>query len=192
MKKLTKYQLTKISKNLDNYFNLASDDDIKGGLNWYKDANNICEDIARKYDTTTFIASGVISALSPRNKWDKNIIDAYAVFEAIKNNVAPVDLKVSTFHTNKFKAFAIAMGQIEITKDSLKTYSFCQNIAYLNNDFITVDVWHLRACFNKTMASVGTLAYEQLRKLTLKKANEVGMNGFEYQAIVWNSVKNNF
>lgn len=192
MKKLTKYQLTKVSKNLDNYFNIASNEDITNGLQWYKQANAICNDIAIQYNTTTFIASGVISALSPRNKWDKNIIDAYAVFEAIKNNVEPADLKVSTFHTNKFKAFAIANGLIEITTDSLKTYSFCQNIAHLNNDFITVDVWHLRACFNKTMASVGTLAYEQLRKLTLKKANEVGMNGFEYQAIVWNSVKTNF
>ena len=192
MKKLTKYQLTTVSKNLDNYFNIASNEDIINGLQWYKQANEICVDIAIKYNTTTFIASGVISALSPRNKWDKNIIDAYAVFEAIKNNVKPTDLKVSTFHTNKFKAFAIANGLVEITTDSLKTYSFCQNIAHLNNDFITVDVWHLRACFNKTMASVGTLAYEQLRKLTLKKANEVGMNGFEYQAIVWNSVKNNF
>lgn len=192
MKKLTKYQLTKVSKNLDNYFNIASNEDITNGLQWYKQANAICNDIAIKHNTTTFIASGVISALSPRNKWDKNIIDAYAVFNAIDNNIEPTDLKVSTFHTNKFKAFAIARELVEITTDSLKTYSFCQNIAHLNNDFITVDVWHLRACFNKTMASVGTLAYEQIRKLTIRKANEVGMNGFEYQAIIWNSVKTNF
>lgn len=192
MKKLTKYQLAKVSKNLDYYFNIASDEDINGGLNWYKQANEICQDIAIKYGTTTFIASGVISALSPRNKWDKNIIDAYTVFESIKNNVSATETKVSTFHVNKFKAFAIANGLVEITNDSLKTYSFCQNIAYLNNDYITIDVWHLRACFNETKGAIGALAYEQIKKLTLSKATKLGLKGFEYQAILWNSVKNNF
>lgn len=192
MKRLNKYQLQKISKNLDMYFNLASESDIKGGLTWYQSANEICKDISQKYGVSTFVAAGVISALSPRNKWAKNIKDAYTVFEAVKNNVDAVDTKVSTFHTNKFKAFAIAQGKFAITSDSKKTYAFCQNIAYLDDSYITVDVWHLRACFNKTMGGVGTLAYEQIQKLTLNKAKKLGMRGFEYQAILWNSVQNNF
>jgi len=73
MKKLTPYQLTKISRNLDYYFNKATKEEIKTGLNWYKEANNICKDIATKYDTTALIAAQVISALSPRNKWEQNI-----------------------------------------------------------------------------------------------------------------------
>jgi hypothetical protein len=192
MRKLTKYQLQKISRNLDNCFNLASEDNIKGGLAWYQSANDICKDIAQKYNVSTFVASGVISALSPRNKWAKNIQDAYTVFEAVQNNIEAVDTKVSTFHTNKFKAFAIAQGKVAITSDSKKTYAFCQNIAYLNDYYITIDVWHLRACFNQTMGSVGDLAYEQIQKLTLSKAKKLGMRGFEYQAILWNSVQNNF
>ncbi len=135
MKKLTKYQLQKISKNLDKYFNMATDEDIQLGLVWYQQANDICKDIAQKYDTTTFIASGVISALSPRNKWAKNIQDAYTVFEAVKNNIEAVDTKVSTFHTNKFKAFAIAQGKVTITSESKKTFAFCENIANLNENY---------------------------------------------------------
>jgi hypothetical protein len=192
MRKLTKYQLQKISRNLDKYFNLASEEDIKSGLVWYQQANDICKDIAQKYDTTTFIASGVISALSPRNKWAKNIQDAYTVFEAVKNNVEAVDTKVSTFHTNKFKAFAIAQGKVTITSESNKTFAFCENIAHLNEDFVTVDVWHLRACFDKTMGQIGDLAYKQLQNITLSKAKKLGIKGFEYQAIIWNSVQNNF
>jgi hypothetical protein len=192
MRKLTKYQLQKISKNLDKYFNLASEDDIKNGLLWYQQANEICKDIAQKYGTSTFVASGVISALSPRNKWAKNIQDAYSVFEAVKNNVEAVDTKVSTFHTNKFKAFAIAQGKVTITSESNKTFAFCENIAHLNEDFVTVDVWHLRACFDMTMGSIGDLAYKQLQSITLSKAKKLGLKGFEYQAIIWNSVQNNF
>jgi len=192
MRKLTKYQLQKISRNLDKYFNLASEDDIKNGLVWYQQANDICKDISQKYGTSTFIASGVISALSPRNKWAKNIQDAYTVFEAVQNNIEAVDTKVSTFHTNKFKAFAIAQGKVTITSESNKTFAFCENIAHLNEDFVTVDVWHLRACFDKTMGSIGDLAYKQLQSITLSKAKKLGMKGFEYQAIIWNSVQNNF
>jgi hypothetical protein len=192
MRKLTKYQLQKISRNLDKYFNLASEDDIKSGLLWYQQANEICKDIAQKYGTSTFIASGVISALSPRNKWAKNIQDAYTVFEAVQNNIEAVDTKVSTFHTNKFKAFAIAQGKVTITSESNKTFAFCENIAHLNEDFVTVDVWHLRACFDMTMGQIGDLAYKQLQNITLSKAKKLGMKGFEYQAIIWNSVQNNF
>jgi hypothetical protein len=192
MRKLTKYQLQKISKNLDKYFNLATEDDIKSGLLWYQQANDICKDIAQKYGTSTFIASGVISALSPRNKWAKNIQDAYSVFEAVQNSISAADTKVSTFHTNKFKAFAIAQGKVTITSESNKTFAFCENIAHLNEDFVTVDVWHLRACFDKTMGSIGDLAYKQLQNITLSKAKKLGMRGFEYQAIIWNSVQNNF
>jgi hypothetical protein len=192
MRKLTKYQLQKISRNLDKYFNLASEDDIKSGLVWYQQANDICKDIAQKYGTSTFVASGVISALSPRNKWAKNIQDAYTVFEAVQNNIEAVDTKVSTFHTNKFKAFAIAQAKVTITSESNKTFAFCENIAHLNEDFVTVDVWHLRACFDKTMGQIGDLAYKQLQSITLSKAKKLGMKGFEYQAIIWNSVQNNF
>jgi hypothetical protein len=39
MKKLSNYKLQKISKNLDFFFNIATKQDIKAGLSWYKDAN---------------------------------------------------------------------------------------------------------------------------------------------------------
>ena len=45
MKQLTKYQLNKISKNLDKWFNLATKEEITEGLEWYKKANDICKDL---------------------------------------------------------------------------------------------------------------------------------------------------
>jgi len=195
MKKLTRYQLSKISKNLDYYFNLANEEDFKSGLVWYKDANDICKDIATKYDSNTFIAASVISALSPRNLWQQNILDAYKVFEAIKNNVPAEDIKVCTFHTNKFKAFNIVNNNIHITSKSLKTYNFVYNIALLSDAHLTIDIWHLRACMNKSIkinsASIGKLAYQQIKELTINKANKLGLKGYQYQAIIWNILRNN-
>jgi hypothetical protein len=192
MKQLTKYQLNKISKNLDKWFNLATKEEIKEGLEWYKKANDICKDIAENFNTSEIIVASVISALSPRNKWEQNIKDAIKVFEAIEEGKEANDIKVCTFHTNKFKAFEIAKGNKTISPDAQKTFAFVNNIAHLDNNFVTTDVWHLRACFNKTMSSCGKLAYNQIQKLTIKKADKLGLKGFEYQAVIWSSIRNKF
>ena len=192
MKKLNRYQLNKISLNLDKWFNIATDEEIKNGRKWYADANQIIKDIAKQFNTTEIITASVLSALSPRNKWKQNIKDTIKVFQAIKDGKTAEQIKVCTFHTNKFKAFEIEKGNKTITKDSQKTFAFVNNIAHLDDNFVTIDVWHLRACFNKTMGSCGKLAYEQIQKLTIKKADKLGLKGYEYQAIIWESIRNKF
>lgn len=196
MKALTKYQIRKISKNLDKYFNLATDQDIKQGKQWYKDANEICQDIAGRYNTDTMTAAQVISALSPRNKWKQNILDAYTIFDAVQDGKNPEDVKVCTFHTNKFKAFNIAKSKTRITDKSLKTYNFCKNIANLCAESLTIDIWHLRGCMDKLIkidnASIGRLAYGQIKKLTIKKAEKLGLKGYELQAIIWLTTQKNY
>jgi hypothetical protein len=193
MKKLTNYQLNKVSKSLDCYLELATSKDFTEGVLWYEQAHFICRDLAKKYNTTTYIVAGIISSLSPRNKWPQNIKDAEIVLSAIHAGLEPKDVKVCTFHRNKDKAFSIAKGESIITDQSMKTFSFINNIANLNNFYITIDVWHLRACFGKDIRTTpGKIAYEQLRKLTISKAKKLNLQGFEYQAVLWNSVKNNF
>ena len=76
MKKLSKYKLKKISNNLDHFFNIASDKQILAGQNWYKNANLKANKIAKKYDLDIYKVAQVISALSPRNKWEQNLKDA--------------------------------------------------------------------------------------------------------------------
>ncbi len=189
MKKLTKYYLKSIDSNLDELINMATDEEIKNGKLWYKNANDICKDIATKYDTNSVVAANVISALSPRNKWSQNIKDAYKVFDAIEKGLEPEDIKVCTFHTNKFKAFNAIKNNVLITDKSLKTFNFVNNMALLSEDHLTVDIWHLRACFNKLIkidsASIGRIAYGQIKDLTIKKANKLGLKGYELQAIIW-------
>lgn len=189
MKKLSKYKLHKISKNLDYFFNIATKKEIKSGLAWYQDANKQASNIAKKYNLDVYKVAQVISALSPRNKWSQNIKDADKVCEAFTLGLHPTDVKVCTFHTNKFKAFNILANNISITNNSLKTFNFVNNIAYLSNDFLTVDIWHLRACFKDNISIkssfIGKLAYEQIKNITTAKAIRLGIKGFELQAIIW-------
>jgi hypothetical protein len=192
MKQLTKNQLTNVSKNLDKYFNLATDEQIADGLLWYKEANTFCIETAKQFNVAPSLVASIVSALSPRNKWRNNLKDTLSVLEAVSKGLGPTDIRVSTFHTNKFKAFAIANGQTEITNDSRKTYSFVRNVGQLDADRVTIDVWHLRACFGQTMGAIGKLAYDQLESLTIRKAKRLGLKGFEYQAIIWGSIQNNF
>jgi hypothetical protein len=194
MKKLTKYKLNKISTNLDIAYNSASVSDVEQGKAWYSIANKICLDIGALYDVSELVAASVISALSPRNKWEQNIKDAYAVFDAVVLGLGSNDIKVCTFHANKRKAFALAKSEIEITDASLKTYNFVNNIALLSEEHVTIDIWHLRACLGKNIsinsAAIGRVAYAQIKQLTLNKAKELKLTGYEYQAIVWGSVRN--
>ena len=193
MKQLTNDQLIEVNNNLDNYFALATDRDIDNGIAWYKQAHYICKDLAKQYNTTTEVVASIISALSPRNRWPQNIKDTVTVLGAIHENRSPDDVKVCTFHKNKHKAFLLGKKQAKITDDSLKTFNFVKNIAHLDESNVTIDVWHLRACFGKTIkSSPGRRAYDQIRLLTIAKAEAKGLKGFEYQAIIWNSVKNNF
>ena len=196
MRKLTPKQLKTISNNLDFFFNIATKKDIKNGLNWYKKANHEALNIANKYNLNIYDVCQVISCLSPRNKWSQNIKDTDKVCDAFKIGLHPNDIKVCTFHTNKFKAFNVLNNNTNITNNSLKTFNFVNNIAYLNNDFLTIDIWHLRSCFKDNIkinnAAIGKLAYQQIKHLTIKKANKLNLKGFQFQAILWLSTQRYF
>lgn len=195
MKQRTKTELRKISKNLDYFFNLATDEEIKQGKRWYKEANQFCVDTANEYNTDPLKVASVVSALSPRNRWEQNLKDAKKVFQAISEGKEAEEIKVCTFHKNKFKAFELAKGNIYITEDSPKTFNFVRNIAHLDPTALTVDIWHIRACLKQFKsigsAQIGKVAYKQIKELTIKKANKLGLTGYEYQAVIWLSTQNN-
>jgi hypothetical protein len=191
IKSLSPYHKRKIKKNLLEMYEKRTDQHTQEGMQWYKTANQICVDMGKQLDYDPAVVAQVISALSPRNKWEKNIIDTRTVLEAVNDGKNPEDVKVSTFHSNKNKAFEIARGERGIDQASPKTYSFVKNIAELDDSKVTIDVWHLRACFGKTIESGLTpLRYKQLEQLTLKCAEMVGVRGYEFQAIVWGIVRN--
>jgi len=191
IKSLSPYHLRKIKNNLLKTYETRTDQHTEEGMQWYKTANQMCTNMGKQLGYDPAVAAQVISALSPRNKWERNIIDTRTVLKAVNEGMNPKDVKVCTFHSNKNKAFEIARGERGIDQASPKTYSFVKNIAELDASKVTIDVWHLRACFGKTIDSGLTpLRYKQLEKLTLKCAEMVGVRGYEFQAIVWGIVRN--
>lgn len=191
MTALTKYQRSKVRINLRDIFNSATESDIIGGAKWYKGAHDICLKYATKYDTTTERVAQVMSALSPNNRWERNIIDTESVLKAVKAGATAEQVKVCTFHANKFKAFAIARGELSIGATSPKTFAFVRNIGALDDTKVTIDLWHLRACFGETIETGLTLKrYRELERITIQEAKKVGLKGYEFQAIVWEALRN--
>lgn len=192
-KGLSSYKLKKVKENLLHFYNEVKDDKelMFQGESWYLRANIWCEHRAVKYGISTYKVASVLSALSPRNKWERNKQDAEAVLEAWSKGGKPEDVSVCTFTSNKIKAFNILNSVAEIEPESLKTRAFLLNIAYLDKEAVTIDVWHLRACFDKMIVpkSLTPTIYDQLQKLTIKLGQSLGHKGYEFQAIVWGAVR---
>jgi hypothetical protein len=63
-------------------YKTADDDQRAGGMAWYSKAQCAAYDIAAKYDIAVYLVVAVIAALSPNNKWSRNVINADALIGA--------------------------------------------------------------------------------------------------------------
>jgi len=193
---VTNYSDTKIKNRLNDWFNLATEKEIKDGKNWYKDAQDFAKYLSDTYEIESYVCASVISALSPNNKWERNKVDAEAVIKAHLNGIAPEKIKVCTYNANKNKAFDILKGKI-ITEKSPKTHSFAMNVGLLSSEHITIDKWQLRACLlypkdgiTPCVESCTAVQYRRIEKITSQIAKENNLKGYELQAIIWLTIKN--
>jgi len=93
---------------------LVSQADILSGLDWYQRAYNLAVRFIHTYDGLTMgQAVGVIAALSPNNKWERNCINAEAMIKTWSIGGDYNVIKVCTFNPNKAKAIAILSLDME-------------------------------------------------------------------------------
>lgn len=172
--------------NIVKWFNKTNSDNFDNGMAWYRDAHNFAKYLSKKHNVSLEKTIGVISALSPNNKWDRNKIDTD------KFLMSPsIDTKVCTFKQQRQKALDIleSDGKPETIKDILggiKTQNFFSNILnYKTCDNVTVDLWAFRSVGvepKKKYIKDITLAYKLLAK-------EFKMQPHQLQAIVWGSIR---
>jgi hypothetical protein len=188
----------KMRHNLRLWMRAATDEERRQGLAWYSEAMSYAAELADTFGVSGEIAAGVISALSPNNRWERNKKDAFSVLLAVERGMSPDDVKVCTFSRNKAKAFAIAQGDQKILKESPKTYAFARNVGEMDANHVTIDKWHLRACQSaskkplKLQESCTAKQYRIIEEETLKVAEEHGMTGYAFQAIVWVTIRNHW
>jgi hypothetical protein len=128
-----------------------------------------------------------MSALSPRNKWSRNISDTVDLIR--KGRKA----KVATYNANKFKALAILEAdypeEVETLLNGTKIVSFYNNIMYpAKADHVTIDIHAMRSVsFKGNIASKG--AYDSIKNAYVKASEILGLRPHELQAIVWSVVR---
>ena len=98
---------------------LATTSECNQGSSWYKSAYTIALDIAVKYTISVENVALVIAALSPSNRWERNLIDAenFIRLYAVGEPEDCLSLNVCTYPNNKKKALNIL--QARTNKDKL-------------------------------------------------------------------------
>ena len=96
------------SRHIVGMLGLASAADIEQGKQWYQNAYDIALRFIHTYPELRLgQAIGVIAALSPNNKWARNVADAEAMIKLWHQGIDPRIAKVCTFNNNKQKAACI-------------------------------------------------------------------------------------
>ena len=186
--------------NLRKWFRKATPKQRALGMVWYSEAQEFVQELSLESNRrfTSFQTAGLTSALSPNNKWERNKHDARQVMHAVIDGKQPEDVKVCTYNPNKIKGFKIMLGEVKITPASPKTYAFAQNVGNLSANHVTIDKWHLRACQTSSSSpktcktSVTAKQYKEIEQDTLIVAREFGLKGYEFQAIVWITIRNHW
>ena len=92
-------------------FALATTEEVVSGQQWYKNANEIASRLARNNNITTAKAAGVLAALSPNNKWERNCQDAENLIQAYIHGESEgydaMNVNVCTYGAMKEKAIKI-------------------------------------------------------------------------------------
>jgi hypothetical protein len=87
---------------------LASAADIQQGKDWYQRAYTLALSFIHTYQGLTLgQAIGVIAALSPNNRWERNCADAESMIKLWHVGEDSRQAKVCTYNTNKDKAARI-------------------------------------------------------------------------------------
>lgn len=180
-------------------YNLATPEEKRDGIVWYAKALADCLWIAEETEVPLHIVVGVCAALSPNNKWDRNIDNTLSLIRAFLNGDDVETVKVSTYHTMKRKAWSILElmpDQDEVIKilNGQKIVSFFCNI--MGEDTCTVD-GHAKNIFygerhglTSDKSNIGKKEYATIQEAYVNAGKQVRFNGrplkaFEMQAITW-------
>jgi hypothetical protein len=186
-------------ENIIKIYKLATPEEKRDGIVWYVNAFADCKRIALDTKVPVHIVVGVVAALSPNNKWDRNIVNAKDLIEGYLNGEHVESIKVSTYHAMKHKAWSIldAMPDedgVSLILNGQKITSFYRNI--MGHDTCTVDgharniYYGVRHGLTDDKSNVGKREYFEISQAYVKAGKRVRVNGrslkaFEIQAITW-------
>lgn len=182
-------------RNILKVYRRATLDDIANGVEWYARASREAEHIASESMLPVKTVVGVMAALSPNNRWERNVKDAARMCDAWRNGDAMGNFRVCCYNTMKAKAWSILVDELDDDDDILarlngqKIRSFYSNIIGL--DEVTIDGHALNIALGKRQAltddktNMGKRQYRELQSAYVRAAKRVEVRPHVLQAITW-------
>lgn len=173
----------------------ATQEEWKEGLLWYDRATL---DIQKELPSLPIVKSAaIVSALSPRVKWDVNVREAAKVVAAHNAGLTVDDVRIQGFKSNRAKAFKIAAiptaefttaRALEILGGN-KTKSFYLNLCG-DSQAVTIDghATHIAMGTEAPLSAAKALtdyAYYHLSDLYRSAASLQNVKAYQMQAITW-------
>lgn len=164
----------------------ATPSDVESGATWYGDAGDHVSTLATLGRTTREHAAAVLSHLSPRTPWSRNVAGAYAL---ITTGDAPGCLRANVDRARR----ALASDDPMATFGGPKTRRFARNL-YGDRTAVTVDVWATRVALgaredaDACLSRVGV--YDALEHAYRLAAARVGVDPTTMQATTWIVARN--
>ena len=184
--------------NIDNIkaiYKLATAAERVDGSVWYQIARDIAQTLSDEYGTSLAQAIGVIAALSPRNKWARNVVDAENLISAfLADTESAATVKVCTFGANKAKAIKV-LGAYDADLDAIlailsgpKLREFASCIAGL--DEVCIDghaycIWTGGRTSLKDVPAIGVKLRKEIKADYPAAALDLGIPPAACQAITW-------
>lgn len=191
--------MTQYVRNILKLYRQATHDDTVNGIEWYARAERISVEIADKHELPVSTVIGVMAALSPNNRWERNCKDTDTMCGAWQRGDNLDDFKVSCYNTMKAKAWSILDDALTDDEDILtrlngqKIRSFYSNIRGL--DEVTIDGHALNIARNtregltSDKTNMGKRQYRELQGAYIRAAKRVGVKPHVLQAITWTTWK---
>jgi len=194
MKQATLVDHERMVHNIMACYRAADSVQVAEGLLWYPDAQKSAHNIAAKHGVPVYIAVAVIAALSPNNKWARNLTNADALIGAFVNGDGIDAVKVSTYHKMKQKAWDILAarpdydGAKRMLKGQKITSFFCDIMGEFN---VTIDgharniAYDERVGLTDDRSNIGVREYRALQAAYEEAARRLGLMPYQIQAITW-------
>ncbi len=191
--------MTNHVRNILKLYRQATQEDTINGVEWYARAERMANAIAQDAGLPLPTVIGVMAALSPNNRWERNCRDAATMCQAWQNGEGMDSFKVSCYNTMKAKAWAILDLGLTDDEDILshlngqKIRSFYSNIRGL--DEVTIDGHALNIARGKRegltsdKTNMGKREYRELQAAYVRAAKRVKVKPHVLQAITWTTWK---
>lgn len=168
------------------------------GTSWYRDAQQLCQNIADVYSLPLHVVVGVCAALSPTNRWENNIANTDAMCKAFTEGGYMEEVSVCTYNKMKEKAWSI----LEVTPvKGIEDEWFVAEI--LKGPKITDFYWCILGTYTcvidghawcianddrRTMQEVphiGKKLRQELQAAYQEAGAKVGLTAYQMQAVTW-------